>query len=154
MSLQDVDKRTNLAALSSAWRLFSFERRWLCEVFASVIPGSRDEPLGAFVDDLVATAPLRVIVGARLCLWLLLLSPPFVLGRFTSFFGLDEPERIDLFERLRASPNYVIRELPLLFKMLGALGYCGLPQVHARLGISPRDSEPPSWFPTAKAGDE
>jgi hypothetical protein len=127
--------------------LFAFERRWLALVFACVIPPSREAPMDAFIDDLIRHAPPRVILGARLCLWLLLFSPPFVIGRFATWLSLDDGERLAVLERLRQSDNYVLRELPLLFKMLGALGYYGLPEVHAALEISPRDEAPPDWYP-------
>lgn len=133
--------------MDSSLRLFAFERRWLESVFACVIPGASSVPMSAFIDDLVRHAPLRVILGARACLWLLLFAPPFVVGRFRTWIGLDARERLLVLERMRHSNLYVVRELPLLFKMLAALGYCGLPEVHARLELSPRDSSPPDWYP-------
>lgn len=133
--------------MDGSLRLFAFERRWLAQVFACLIPPSRGVPMTAFIDDLVESAPARVIFGARLCLWLLLFSPPFVIGRFRTWLGLDETEQLAVLERMRQSSLYVVRELPLLFKMLGALGYYGLPEVHETLEISPRDSTPPEWYP-------
>jgi hypothetical protein len=133
--------------LQSSLRLFAFERRWLAAVFACVIPGSAAVPMSAFIDDLVTHAPLRVIAGARACLWLLLFAPPFVIGRLRTWIGLGARERLEVLERMRGSDLYIVRELPLLFKMLAALGYCGLPEVHARLELSPRDSSPPDWYP-------
>lgn len=133
--------------MNASLRLFAFERRWLAEVFGCSIPGSHSVPMAAFIDDLVTYAPLRVIAGARICLWLLLFAPPFVIGRLSTWIGLDSEERLQVLERMRHSDLYVVRELPLLFKMLAALGYCGLPEVHARLDLSPRDSSPPDWYP-------
>jgi hypothetical protein len=39
----------------------------------------------------------------------------------------------------------VLREMPLLFKMIGCLGYCGSPEVQAQIGIEPRDEKPAEW---------
>jgi hypothetical protein len=50
-----------------------------------------------------------------------------------------------LLERLGRSRVYVIREMPLLFKTAACLGYGGLPEVQARVGITPVDALPPDW---------
>ncbi len=135
-------------------RLFGFERRWLLALFDVLIPsgaspelplGARDVGLEGYVDELVRYAPLRVVWGVRACLWLLVFCPLFVIGRWRSFFGLAPEEQLAVLERLRQSPSYLVREMPLLFKMLGCLGYGGHPEIHAALGIEPRDREPPSW---------
>ncbi len=126
-------------------RLWSFERRWLARVIEDLVTEARGPLLRRYLDDLLHHAPLEFVLGLRLCLWLLLLSPPFVLGRFATYFGLRQHERLRLHARLRESPRYVVREIPLLFKMVGCLGHCGLPDVQARLGIEPRDLEPPGW---------
>jgi hypothetical protein len=135
-------------------RLFEFERRWLLEVFDTLLPsgvgrtlpiGARDVPLAGYVDELVRFAPLDVVVGVRLCLWFLLLCPLFVIGRWSTFFGLEQDERIEVLDTLKKSPSYVVREIPLLFKMLGCLGFCGVPEVQAHIGVTPRDSSPPDW---------
>jgi hypothetical protein len=126
-------------------RLFGFERQWLVGVLEDVVPGTREVPLRRFVDDLLAHAPLEFVAGLRACLWLLVLSPPFLLRRMKSYFGLSFEERLAVHARLKSSSSYVIREMPLLFKMLGCLGYCGLPEVQAEIGITPRDSEPAEW---------
>lgn len=135
-------------------RLFGFERRWLLAVFETILPsgtsggtrlGARDLPLSGFVDELVRYSPLDVVWGIRLSLVMLLFAPLFVLGRWRTFHGLDAEARLACLEQLRASSLYVVRELPLFFKLLACLGYAGHPSVHAELGIEPRDEQPPSW---------
>ena len=126
-------------------RLFGFERDWLVAVLTDVVPGSEGVPLRRFVDDLLGHAPLEFVFGLRACLWLLVCSPPFTVRRFRSYFGLEREQRLAVHARLKHSPFYVLRELPLLFKMVGCLGYLGLPDVQERLGISPRDEEPAEW---------
>jgi hypothetical protein len=130
------------------------ERRWLLMVFDAVVPsgaterlpkGARDVPMGRFVDDLFAHAPLHFCLGVRACLWIVMLSPWFVLRRFTTFAGLSRGERIRLLEEFGKSERYTIREAPLLFKTVACLGYCGLPEIQTRVGISPVDKKPPSW---------
>jgi len=139
---------------SGAKRLFNFERRWLLEVIESLMPsdtGSRSSiaasevPLGRFLDDLLESAPEKFVMGLRACLWIVVLCPPFVLRRLTTFFGLSPRERVMLMYRLRESNAYVVRELPTLLKTVGCLGLCGLPEVQRRLGIAPTDETPPEW---------
>jgi len=137
--------------------LFGFERNWLLVIFETVVPsgadarmpeGAKDAPMDRFVDDLMASAPLHFCLGLRACIWILTLSPVFVLGRFATFASLAPESRLALLRRFSASPNYVIREMPLLFKTVACLGFCGLPNVQARLGIQPVDATPPEWART------
>src|ERR1041384_1600454 len=134
--------------------LASFEKRWLLVIFETVVPsganermplGARDAPMDRFIDDLLAHAPLHFCLGLRACIWILTLSPIFVLGRLGTFASLDSGERLQLLRRFSASPNYVLREMPLLFKTVACLGFCGLPDVQSRLGIHPVDATPPEW---------
>lgn len=139
---------------SSVARLFNFERRWLVRVFEIVIPSGADPrlpvgataaPMGAFVDDLLARAPLEFVLGLRACLWMTMLAPLFVLGRARSFLALAPSEQRAVIERMRASSVYLVRETPLLFKTVGCLGFCGLPSVQQKLGIHPTDALAPDW---------
>lgn len=107
--------------------------------------GARDVPLDRFVEDLARYAPRRVVWGLRATLWILVFCPPFVIGRFRTFVGLDADERHAVLEALRASDVYLVREIPLFFKMLGCLGFCGLPEVQSALGAPPRDETLPAW---------
>lgn len=134
--------------------LFGFERSWLLVIFETVVPsgadpkfprGARDVPMGRFVDDLLTHAPAHFSLGLRACIWILSLSPLFVIGRFGTFASLDAASRLDLLHRFSRSPNYVIREMPLLFKTVACLGFCGLPDVQSELGITPVDATPPEW---------
>ncbi len=133
--------------------LLGFERRWLLLIFRTVAPfegdgstaGLTHVPMGELLDDLVRNAPAHFLLGLRACLWVVMLAPPFVLGRLASFVTLAREERLALLERLGQSDIYVIREMPMLFKTVACLGYCGLPEVQRRVGIHPTDATPPSW---------
>lgn len=137
------------------WLLpLDFERRWLVAMLEVAVPsgadprarfGAADVPARAFVDDLLASAPVQFVLGLRVCVWFLLLCPPFCGARLTTFLGLTPAERARVLATLRSSPSYVVRELPLLLKMVGCLGVCGLPEVQAALEIEPRDAELPEW---------
>lgn len=138
---------------SSLLRLLRFERRWVVAIFETVLPageralplGAADAPLGRFLDDFLARAPLMAVLGLRASLWLLMLAPLFVLRRPRTLLGLSRPDRLAVLERLRRSDVYLVRESALLFKIVGCLGFCGLAPVQQRLGIFPTDSTLPPW---------
>jgi hypothetical protein len=91
------------------------------------------------------TAPFDFVLGLRLCTWLLMFAPLFVLRRLRTFESLSAAERAELLERFTRSDVYLIRELPMLFKTAACLGVCGLPEVQRRIGIYPVDATPPDW---------
>jgi hypothetical protein len=134
-------------------RLSNYERRLLLDLLVSLMPsgdpampiGAADVPLGRFIDDLLDSAPLQFVAGVRACLWIVVLSPLFVLRRFSTFFGLEPGEQVQCLRKLRDNPIYVVREIPTLLKTIGCLGLCGLPHVQHRLGIHPIDATPPRW---------
>ena len=130
------------------------ELRCLSAVFDAVLPsgashairlGAGDVPLDRFVADLVQHAPAHFRMGLRACIWLVTLAPPLVLGRWRTFVGLSPKERLDLLDRLGRSSTYLVREVPLFFKTVACLGFCGLPEVQAAVGIAPVDASPPEW---------
>jgi hypothetical protein len=142
-------------------KLLGFERRWLMEIFAALLPASDDPrfPLGAsalgaerYIDDLMRSAPRDFALGLRVCTWLLQLAPLFTYGRLVRFAGLDAAARSELLERLTRSDVYLIRELPMLFKTAACLGLCGLPALQRRIGIHPVDASDPEWARTGSTG--
>ncbi|MCC6213847.1 MAG: hypothetical protein IT376_03195 [Polyangiaceae bacterium] len=150
-----------MSAAGSWWLPFEFERRWLVELLAVVVPsgadprarfGAADVPARAFVDDLLVSAPLEFVLGLRGCVWVLMLCPVFCGARFTTFLGLTPAERLRVLSALRESPSYVVRELPLLLKMVACLAVCGLPEVQGSLDLEPRDATLPEWAQGTGAG--
>jgi len=137
----------------SLLRLLRFERRWLVRVFEAVLPpgdptlalGAAQAPMGNFVDDFLARAPLPAVLGLRAGLWLVMLAPLLVLGRPRTFLGLSPADRFALLDRLRKSDLYLVRESATLFKIVACLGFCGLPPIQQRIGIYPTDETLPSW---------
>ncbi len=135
-------------------KLLTFERRWLLSVFDAIMPanaspqlpwGARDLPLERFVDDLTQISPKQFRLGLRATIWLIALSPWFVLRRATTVSGLSQAERVVLLDRLGESESYVVRELPMMLKMVVGLGYCGLPETQDAFHVVPRDPTPADW---------
>jgi hypothetical protein len=135
-------------------KLLTFERRWLLSVFDAILPanasptlprGARELPLDRFVDDLTRVSPAQFRLGLRATIWLIALSPWFVLRRATTVAGLSLAERVVLLDRLVVSDHYIVRELPMMLKMLVGLGYCGVPEMQAAFQVKPRDATPADW---------
>ena len=132
----------------------SLERRWLCAIFDTILPASAagftpapsDVPLEVFFRDLERSAPSDFNLGLRVAVWVVMLAPPFTVRRMRPFTSLDSAERLAVVERLAASKVYLLREIPLLLKMVGCLGYCGVPEVQSGLGIPLSTREPPAWL--------
>jgi len=152
---------------------FAFERVWLRGIFACVIPsgasqllpeGASDVPMAGFIDDLIAHAPAKFLIGLRACVWAVTLAPLLVFLRPRLFHQLTARRQLELLDHMRQSDVYLIREMPLLFKTIGCLGYGGVPEVRDRLGIarprrphqdgsSTRQDDTPEWAgPAAKPG--
>src|SRR5207237_3936327 len=136
-----------------------FERRWLLAVWDTMLPsgaaprlpiGARDVPMGRFLDEAERSLPLRMRFGLRLSLWVIVVFAPLLIGRARTFVGLAEADRIRALARLSASASYLLRETVSVVKLIGCLGYCGLPSVQARIGITPLDETPPEWAREAK----
>lgn len=124
---------------------FAFERVWLRGIFECVIPsgksrllpdGASGVPMAGFIDDLIAHAPAKFLIGLRACTWVVTLAPLLVFMRPRLFHQLTESRRLELLNRMRESDVYLIREMPLLFKTIGCLGYGGVPQIQDRLQIA------------------
>ncbi|RME04124.1 MAG: hypothetical protein D6812_04555 [Deltaproteobacteria bacterium] len=136
-------------------KFFSFERRWLLEIFEAILPGetndrlelgARDLPMVAFLEDFLEHAPWRMRAGLRGALWVVQFSPLFLLGRPTLFTRLSNDEGARCLTRLGEHRAYLLRELPVLLKMVACMGFCAHPEVQRRIGI-PRSEgeETPPW---------
>ncbi len=135
-------------------RLFGFERRWLLSIFDTMLPsgaseqlslGARDLPLERFVADVEANVPGRILLGLRAATWLVTFAPLLLLRRFRRFPRLPRDDRLVLLDRLSHSRIYLLREIPVLLKMVACLGYCGMPEVQRQVGYEQVATEPPEW---------
>lgn len=134
--------------------MFRFERRWLLRIFDAVYPGgtegglrlgAKDVPIGGLLDDMVKRAPFDFVLGLRAAAWVVTLFGPLLAGRLRTFAGLSVTERGEVLESLAHSRLYLLREIPMLLKMVASLGYLGVPSVQRELGLPNVDGEPPAW---------
>jgi hypothetical protein len=135
-------------------RLRSFEHAWTEAAFDAIYPeppeshlphGIRSMPgcplggePGRFFDHLLASIPLEQAVGLRLTLWLVALSPLFMIRRFGTIASIAPEERTRVLERLVTSPSYVVRQLAMSFKAVATLLYVQSPAVRKAMGTPVR----------------
>jgi hypothetical protein len=131
---------------SSPVKLLPFEHRWLMSLLEVIVPsgtndrlplGARDVPVEQFLDDAYTATPLDFKLGFRVCLWVVMFSPLFLLRRFKLAAGLTREERLALLERFAASDIYLVREMPVMFKVVLGFAYCRVPAVQRALGVKP-----------------
>ena len=134
--------------------MLAFERRWLLRIFDAVYPGqtpdgpglgAADVPLEGLIAELEQHAPFDFMVGVRAATWVVTLLGPPLVGRAARFGALTVEQRGAVLEELAHSRLYVLREIPMLLKMVASLGYVGMPEVQRELGLAAVDSQPPSW---------
>ncbi len=105
--------------------LFAFERRWLLAAFEAVLPsGAHDRlVLGAAEVDMDA---FLVDLGAR--------APGRFLRRPCRFVAQPVAARERVLRWFAARRSYLLRELPMLVKMVACLGYADRPEVQRLVG--------------------
>ena len=123
-------------------RLFDFEIAWADATYDAILPppprgalvhGIAEMKPGAFLDDMLATAPLEASLGLRVTLWMIALAPLFVLRRFATITSLDASEREQLLDRLLAHRIYAVRSLVAGFKAMGSLCFSQSPAVRKQM---------------------
>jgi hypothetical protein len=134
-------------------RLLPFERRWFRTVFDAILPSGASErlPAGAsavpydgLLDELFRYAPAQFLLGLRAAVWIAYLSPLVI--RLRTLAGLPHRDRVAHLERMGRSRLYVLREIPMLLKMVACLGFGALPEVQSAVGLPPAGEEPPTWI--------
>ena len=118
--------------------LTRMETRWAHAAFGAIFPsGASDKiPLGicdldldGYLTDMRSRVPFRAALGLRIAIWVIALAPLFVLHRVATIASLDKASRETLMKKMLDSPIYVVRQLVMLLKALGAVLYAGTPAV-------------------------
>lgn len=128
-----------------------FERRWARVLFQALYPQGA-HPLFAHglsapeadrvLDEALAHWPLPGLLALRAAIWVLTLSPLFVVGRARTLGGLPAEERTRVLARLYESPIYLVRNFVVLAKTLAGIHYIGQPAVRSL--VAPRGAPPPA----------
>jgi hypothetical protein len=127
-------------------RLFGFELAWAEAAFDTFFPAPPDSALvhgikqmapGAFLDDMLADIWLETSLGLRATLWIIALSPLFVLRRFATISSLEPKDRVRVLEGLLASPIYAVRQLVAGFKAMGSLRYAQSADIRKQMNTPP-----------------
>lgn len=105
--------------------------------------GAKDVAFGAYLDDYFASCPALSTITIRLGLFLIQIFPLFFTGKLKFFTSLSVSDKEAYMEKWSKSRIYVMRQIALLVKMVGAFGYCGFPEVQRQMGIVKEKQFPP-----------
>jgi hypothetical protein len=131
-TLTDFERRAGRALFSTTFPTHTIDGE------TEFFPLSWDDlPVERYLDETFASLPARPALGLRAALWMIALSPLFVVGRFATLPGLEREDRERVLVKLSASNVYVIRQLVLAWKAVGGLFFGGLPQVRAVAQLPP-----------------
>ncbi len=97
--------------------------------------GAKDVGIDRFIPRLLAVIPLQAALVLRLAVWVVLFSPLLVGKGPRLFTGLSEKDQEEVMRRLSVHRIYYLRELSMLWKAYGGMGYGGDPRVQALLGM-------------------
>ncbi len=105
------------------------ERRWLAALLAAMLPARRDWPglgeleLAPFWETFSKSAPLTLRFGLRTTVWVLGLSPFFLLRRPRTVSGLSDEERDRLVALAASSRLSLLREVVMTLKLVACFAY-------------------------------
>ena len=105
-----------------------------------------------FIDGIRARCGKDFMLGVRAAAWVVTLFGPLLIGRLRRFGSLLPNERADVLEGLAHHRLYLVRELPMLLKMVASLGYVGVPEVQRAIGLAVVDDTPPAWATSTTGG--
>ena len=117
-------------------RLFAFEEAWARAVLAAMFPVddlAREKSYGGRFAGIIASAPFEAAVGLRLALLMVVLSPLFVMKRPRTFVGLAPDAKERVLDALLSSSMYMVRQLVMALKTMGAILYAHDPEVRRTL---------------------
>ena len=103
--------------------LAGFEKRWADTIGRTITPRgvlggvADDVDLGAQFFEEHRDSPWQAAFLLRLSLWITWLAPLFVIGRFHTFGGLREDDRVRVLDKLLDSPRYYVRLAALFLKL-------------------------------------
>ncbi len=124
-------------------KLARFENAWAQSILGAIFPGSRDAGFAAigrmdvrgFLGQIMGSVPLKAQFGLRVAVWVIALSPLFVVRRFATLRGIEPEERERVVSALSASRWYLLRSLVMMMKTFGAMLYAGDNRIRERLGV-------------------
>lgn len=107
--------------------LMSFEKRWATTALTGIYAQREDgvrvsfEHVDASLDETMRVVPWRSGMGLRIAIWMVALSPIWLLMRLGTIASVSAADRGAALARLIYHRNYFVRQLALLFKAFGAL---------------------------------
>ncbi len=130
-----------------------FETRWFSQILAAIFPsdcsavvtGADRVPMERFLTDVAKNAPLLPLLGIRAALWVVMFTPLLFIGRLRTFSALPPADQARMLQRMSQSGIYAVREIPILLKTIGCLGYGSIPRVQREVGLVDLPLDEPAW---------
>lgn len=131
----------------------SFETRWFSRILAAIFPsdcsalvtGADRVPMERFLADVAKNAPFLPLLGIRAALWVVMFTPLLFVGRLRTFTGLAATDQTRMLQKMSESSIYALREIPILLKTIGCLGYGSIPRVQREVGVVELPLDEPAW---------
>lgn len=126
-----------------------FEQRWIAAILSSFAPeggeGLAPEPgevdWVAAADGMISRSTFKARLGYRVGLWLMTLSPVWMLGRLCLFGSLSAAERAAVLERAVGHRLFLVRGLTMVLKLSTCLAMFRSPGVRARSHYDRRETD-------------
>jgi hypothetical protein len=149
----DTGQSTLSACPDRTVTFLNFETRWFALILAAIFPsdistvktGADRVPMASFLKDVAQNAPFLPLLGIRAALWVVMFGPLLFIGKPRSFARLAAADQTRMLERMARSNLYPIREIPILLKTIGCLGYGSIPAVQREAGLEGLPLDEPSW---------
>jgi acyl-CoA reductase-like NAD-dependent aldehyde dehydrogenase len=114
--------RFRLTRLELAWAKAVFETAFP-DQGAAALPPLKPEQALALLQDMLDQLPFFASIGMRASLWVAGLAPIFTRGRLRALHRLPPARRLQTIEDLSHSRLYLVRQLGILLKTVGAFSY-------------------------------
>lgn len=117
----------------------------MCAIFPAGADPRITEPISemdleAFARYATSGVPFKPALGFRLVIWIAMLAPLFVLGRFRTIMGISAEERDRVVMALISSSIYEIRALFVFFKAFTSLYYFTSARVRSQVTVDEMES--------------
>jgi hypothetical protein len=124
---------SDLTRTELSWARATLETFFPSNACAALPEGIAALDIEGHLQGLRRRAPGEAAFGIRVAIWIVGLAPVFVLGRLCSIASLSGADRERVVRGVLASPVYLVRQLVVFLKQLGALLYAGADPIRERV---------------------
>jgi hypothetical protein len=124
---------SDLTRIELGWARATLETIFPANACAALPYGIAELDIEGHLQRVRRAAPAEAAFGIRAAIWIAGLAPVFVLGRLCTIAVLAPKEREKVVLAVMASRVYLVRQLVMFLKQLGALLYAGAAHVRDRV---------------------